>query len=542
MKWTELISILVLLIIILWMIKKSDSYFKTWQKLLIGGGLSFFTIFELTGLGISPGLFGDEAFNFYNSWTIAHYGVDAHLLHNAVYSISAGGQSVLYEWLCYPFMKLGGANLAAYRFPMAILTVISIVLLVYSLYKNEVNANIITGITLSLTTAEWLLLHAHWAMDCNIVIPIFTLALAFILLGKNGKGYNYIAIILITLMTYCYVGAWIVLPLLYIGIEVYLYKQDRFNKRDILISSVISVILLVPILCYIMVQFMGVKPFKFLWFSVVPLSQTRASDSMIPFNGNMINSMIANVVSGISQVLTGNDGWLQESIPGFAVFYFMMFMIACYGIVKIIKLKDKNNSLIQLISWVSISILPMVLLVEANFTHWSLVLFVLSVWSGIGLGFIFNNSSKKALMAKVAVLFIMILSTINFTTFFFKDFPKTEIVTNQLPGYTINFKDSKLFIEHLNKLHVDKYYGVPIYNQNQPNGNVELLCIEHPSPYKLNQFEEKYQNQLPQNIQDGSAAYIVPKDQVDKYPQFQSLPSKEMQMNYTKYIVYYNKN
>lgn len=108
MKWTELISILVLLIIILWMIKKSDSYFKTWQKLLIGGGLSFFTIFELTGLGISPGLFGDEAFNFYNSWTIAHYGVDAHLLHNAVYSISAGGQSVLYEWLCYSFMKLGG--------------------------------------------------------------------------------------------------------------------------------------------------------------------------------------------------------------------------------------------------------------------------------------------------------------------------------------------------------------------------------------------------------------------------------------------------
>lgn len=97
-------------------------------------------------------------------------------------------------------------------------------------------------------------------------------------------------------------------------------------------------------------------------------------------------------------------------------------------------------------------------------------------------------------------------------------------------------------MEHLNELHVNRYYGVPIYNQNQPNGNVELLCIEHPSPYKLNQFEEKYQNQLPQNIQDGSAAYIVPKDQIDKYPQFQSLPSKEMRMNYTKYIVYYNKN
>lgn len=309
---------------------------------------------------------------------------------------------------------------------MAILTVISIILLVYSLYKNEVNANIITGITLSLTTSEWLLLHAHWAMDCNVIIPIFILALDFILLGKNGKGYNYIAIILVSLMTYCYVGAWIILPFLYIGIELYLYKQGRFGKKDILISSGISVILLVPIFCYIIVQFMGVKPFKFLWFSVVPLSQTRASDLMIPFNGNIISSMIANAVSGISQILTGNDGWLQESIPGFAVFYFMMFVIACYGIVKIIKLKDKKNPLIQLINWVSISILPMVLFVVPNFVHWSLVLLVLSVWSGIGLGFLFDNSSKKALIIKSVTLFIMLLSTVNFTTYFFKDFPKAE--------------------------------------------------------------------------------------------------------------------
>lgn len=46
---------------------------------------------------------------------------------------------------------------------------------------------LITGITLSLITSEWLLLHAHWAMDCNVIIPIFILALDFILLGKMEK-------------------------------------------------------------------------------------------------------------------------------------------------------------------------------------------------------------------------------------------------------------------------------------------------------------------------------------------------------------------
>lgn len=108
------------------------------------------------------------------------------------------------------------------------------------------------------------------------------------------------------------------------------------------------------------------------------------------------------------------------------------------------------------------------------------------------LGIDFNFTNGFACGGKFYSLFIMLLSTVNFTTYFFKDFPKAEVVANQLPGYTINFEDSKLFMEHLNELHVNRYYGVPIYNQNQPNGNVELLCIEHPSPYKLNQFEEKY--------------------------------------------------
>lgn len=54
-------------------------------------------------------------------------------------------------------MNLGGSSLAAYRFSMDILTVISIILLVYSFYKNNVNANIVTGITLALTTSKWLL-------------------------------------------------------------------------------------------------------------------------------------------------------------------------------------------------------------------------------------------------------------------------------------------------------------------------------------------------------------------------------------------------
>lgn len=56
------------------------------------GGLTFLIFFELEVLGKTSGLFGDKAFNFYNSWSLVHFGVDSNLLDNPIYSISAGGQ------------------------------------------------------------------------------------------------------------------------------------------------------------------------------------------------------------------------------------------------------------------------------------------------------------------------------------------------------------------------------------------------------------------------------------------------------------------
>lgn len=533
MKILEIIGILLLELFVFFILKQSKDYFRKWQKILIFICITFFSIFELIKLGSVPGLFGDEALTFYNSYSLAHYGVDANLMHNPVYSLAAGGQSILYEWIAYPFMKMFGMNLAAYRFPMAFLTVLGIILLIYAMYKVKINSNMIAGIVISLICAEWLLMYAHWAMDCNIVIPIFIFALDFILMGINKKIYNYIAIILITLMTYSYVGSWIILPFLYVGIETYLYKTGKFKLRDICVSIIISLILLIPILCYLVVQFMGVKPFKFLWFSVAPLAQTRASSSMIPIDGNILNSMIGNAISGINQLITGNDSWLQSSVPGFAVFYYVMFIFAFYGILKTIKLRDKESAL-KLIGLISILMLPMVLLVGPNFIHWSLVLLIMFIWSGIGIGFLFDRKGTKAFILSIITMCIVLVSTINFTATYFGKYTKDEVLVNQIPGYIINFNDTKSFMKKLDKLHVDKYYGIPF-------NSVFLESLKESNPHKINDLGDKYQNNLPSDIQDGSAAYIVPKKDKDNYQSLQSLPFKEMEVNYTKYLVYYNK-
>lgn len=536
MRILSTLAILFLLGLILIFLVKSKRYFRIWQKFIMGGVLTFLIFFELEGLGKVPGLFGDEAFNFYNSWSLAHFGVDSNLLHNPIYSISAGGQSIFYEWLAVPFMKLFGMNLAAYRFPMAFLTVLSVIFLVFVLYKSKVSPKIITGITVSFSTAEWLLIYGHWAMDCNIIVPMFIFMIGFAILSfTKNKIYGYVTIILIDLMSYCYVGIWISLPFLFVGILWFFCKYGMFNKKDIYYSVFISVLLLIPVFCYILVQFMGVKPFKFLWFTVVSLSQTR-NGSLISFNGNIINSVISNLASGIGQLITGDDSWIYTSIPGYALIYFLMFLLAVYGAGRVIR--EKKNAIVKFLYIVSISLLPLVLFVQANFTHWSVVLITLYVWAGIGLGKVFEATGKK--MLKSIILIMIFLVSVNFAHYFFESYTDAEINANQIPSYIIDFNSSKNFVRELDNLHVKTYYGFPLYNSDRPSNNIEFLeCIKHQSPYKINELEKRYQSSIPSQIMSSSAAYIIPENQVNNYGYLKSLSKKTLKVNNQVYIVFW---
>lgn len=506
----------------------------------MGGVLVFLVLFELDGLGKTPGLFGDEAFNFYNSWSLAHFGVDSNLLHNPIYSVSAGGQSIFYEWLAVPFMKIFGMNLAAYRFPMAFFTVLSVLFLIFALYKNKVKPKVILGITVSLSTAEWLLMYGHWAMDCNIAVPMFVFAIGFIILSFTQKKiYGYIGIVLIDLMAYCYVGAWISLPFIFIGTIWFLYKLEKLNKKDIFRLIFISAVLLFPIFCYILVQFIGVKSFKFLWFTVASLPQTRAGNSMISFSGNILNNVISNLALGLGQLITGNDSWLQTSIPGYAVIYLLMFLLMIYGVVRVIK--KKKNVVTKFLVILSFSLIPIILFVQANFTHWAVVLFIAYLWAGIGLGKLFELTGNR--VVKAVILLIIFIVSIDFTHYYFKDYTNAEVTANQIPSYVIDFNSSKKFVSELDNLHVKTYYGFPFYNSDRPSNNIEFLeCIKHPSPHKIDRLKEKYQPSIPAQIMSGSAAYIVPVNQVDNYNYLESLPSKTLRVNGQSYVVFYKDN
>ncbi|WP_283596408.1 hypothetical protein [Ligilactobacillus aviarius] len=533
-----MVSVIVLILAIGLLTYTMRNRLKKWQQILTALSLLFLTFFEFFHLGSVPGFFGDEAYAMYDSWSIAHYGIDRSLMHNAVYSLTSGGQSVLYEHLAAPLMKIFGMNLAAFRFPMALLTIISIIVLVYAVYRNKLNSNIIVGIAFTMSTAQWFLMHCHWAMDCSIIAPMFILTIDFILLGLTGKKYHlYIGFILMTLLAYCYIGVWIALPFMYIFTLFFLKKKEKISKKDIIALVIISLIILVPILSYTAVQFLGLPAFKFLWFTVAPLPATRAANSLISFKGNVLNTIISNITAGLSALITGvvNTGFSSyTSIPKYQLFYLINFIFLIYAIIKTWKNYNQNSNAVNYLIGISITMVPIIILVQSGFWHWPTVYILTSLWSGIGLGLFFKNCSQRAF--KIFILGLLLIETGLFTGYYFGNYTHDEIKSNQLGGYSIDVKQSKHFINELKKLKVDTYYGMPFYDESY------MGCLIPTNPHNLNNLNGKWQSSLPNTIQPGSAAYIVPANQVNNYPNLQSLPSKNMEVNYVKYVVFYNQN
>lgn len=524
------LSILFFVLGIIYIVVKSD--INTIQKIVIGGCLIFFTVFELVLLGKIPGFFGDESFAMYDSWALAHYGIDSHLMHNPVYSLSSGGQSVLYGHLAIPFMKAFGMNLAAFRFPMAFLTIFSVIFLIYSLLRIKINSNYVVGITISLTTCEWLLMYGRWALDCSIVVPFFIsiLGCIFISVSEHKKIYGYISLFLIALLSYCYVGLWIILPFLFACVIYIQLKCKNFNQKDIIVSILVSFILLIPIICYLLVQFCGVKPFKILWFSVGALGATRAGSSMITFKGNIIDNIVNNTFDGLKQLVTGNDLMFHSSIPNYSIIHLLMFVLAVIGLFG--RKNNKEDKFSKNLILLSLMLVPILLLVLPNFNHWSIIIVVLSIWSGLGLGKLLNL--KKKFIIKAITIGIIFISTGIFTNYYFTDYLNKELTINQFPGYIINFKESRNFISKLNKLNVDNYYGIPF------DCDSFMRCLEDPNPNDMDSLQ-KYHTDLPQQLQSGKSAYIVQTKDVDNYDYLKSLSYIKMNVNGHSYTVFYNK-
>jgi 4-amino-4-deoxy-L-arabinose transferase-like glycosyltransferase len=171
----------------------------------------------------------DEVGVFYDTYTLAKFGVDRYLKSYPVYFINfGGGMPALYNYILLAIVKVFNVfdfGLFIGRLP----AVINSFILLFSSYqitlittKKQVYA-IFTA--LLITISPYFIMSSRWALDCNYLLGFTTLSCYLMLLAVEKKK-NYLFMITglsFGFTLYSYALAYILVPLFLFLSVIYLY-------------------------------------------------------------------------------------------------------------------------------------------------------------------------------------------------------------------------------------------------------------------------------------------------------------------------------
>ena len=253
-------------------------YKKIWIIFII---ILFFTV--VYRFGEIPTYLGcDEAGMAYDAYCLSEYGTDRYMNQYPLYLTNFGqGQSSLCAYLAVIFIKILGPNVVAYRMPMLLVYIISVIAsyLMVSKFKNKKFALLFTFLII---TCPWNILNTRMALDCNLYLGMFMIALYF--MTKAEKTYQFcIAGFFIGLTLYTYCLAWITIPIFLVFWIAYMIYIKRINCRQIVIMGIPIAILALPLIYFLLLNYGIVKQTNIGIFSL-PILDTFRAEQINPLN------------------------------------------------------------------------------------------------------------------------------------------------------------------------------------------------------------------------------------------------------------------
>src|SRR5699024_9708866 len=202
-------------------------------------------LLRIVKYGSQMGLNCDEAMGGYNSWCIANYGVDMHLMKLPVYLIAWGsGMNVLYSLISVPVVKLFGLNILSYRFLMVFLSIVSAFVLynVMMITVHYPKLNLLFLLVLYLN--PWMIMAIRWAFVRTLFPILMIFAMSSFLMFSNSNSHNLRMFWLIVfnlcvgLSAYSYSNNWIFLAIFVPLILILLLRNKEISMREFLISII----------------------------------------------------------------------------------------------------------------------------------------------------------------------------------------------------------------------------------------------------------------------------------------------------------------
>lgn len=227
----------------------------TWKKLLLWGIIILAAALRLYNLQNYPaGLNADEAAIGYNAYSLLQTGKDEHGIPWPIHFKSFGDYKPgFYFYLVLPFVKLLGLNVWAVRLPNAILSILSVLVIMFlvkELFGEKHLANrfsLMSGFFLAISPWHLHYSRGGWESGAALFFILLGVWLFFKALLKN-KFYLW-SVLSFVISLYTYHSARLVVPLLVLGLVIIYGKKIflKVNLKWLVISVFVGLVVLIPL-------------------------------------------------------------------------------------------------------------------------------------------------------------------------------------------------------------------------------------------------------------------------------------------------------
>lgn len=374
-------------------------YKKIWIVFII---ILFFTV--VYKFGEIPTYLGcDEAGMAYDAYCLSEYGTDRYMNQYPLYLTNFGqGQSSLCAYLAVIFIKILGPNVIAYRMPMLLVYIVSVIAsyLMVSKFKNKKFALLFTFLII---TCPWNIFNTRMALDCNLYLGMFMIALYF--MTRAEKTYQFfIAGIFVGLNLYTYCLAWITMPIFLAVWIVYMLNIKRINWKQIIVMGIPIAILALPLIYFLLLNYGIVKQTDIGIFSL-PVLDTFRAEQISPLN------IFKTGLESLKVIFMSEGTIYLLYVPLFIIGFILSFK----NVVQSIKEKKFDLTTVMVIAFVTLLIgLLFTRIPTANKAN--VLYFLILYFVAVAIIKICENSylSKIIMLITICSLFI------NFTWNYFK--------------------------------------------------------------------------------------------------------------------------
>lgn len=488
------------------------------------------------------GLDVDEAMGGYNAWSISKYGVDMTLKHMPVYFYAWGsGMNALYLYITVPFIKMFGLSVFSYRLPMVVISILAAFYFLFALLKVKwQDKNIILAmIVIFLSPAT--ITTSRWSVESNIYPSLMVVFVATFLLFLESKGWKKTTLFviynaLLAISAYAYSNNWLFLACSTILVYSWLLYTKKISIKQLLLGISTIVLIIWPLFLFIWVNYVSHKELEILGLTITKLAVTRGGSQFAFANGDIIPSIVKNIIASTTMLVTGNDGMTRIELPIFGPFYPFYLVFAFIGILK--KCSSKFTKFDFYILLLLMASIPTFVLIVPNFVHFNAMLIPILYFEYIGLSETLTNKFMQNSFIIITLLLLFL-------------FANSYLTTNAQELQEGGIEVSSDFGNAINATHKLKGNEVYIISRYEKILYPAVLFYEKINPQKFYKTKEKlppadhmYYGRFDKYRIYGNTNGIKPKNNnmyvvQNNYGADLSIFSDYKSINYGTYTVYY---